>query len=113
VPCPIVRVPDGLALSSRNVYLSAEERRAATVLYRALRTAETLALGGETDTAVLVDAMRECVAEEPLATLDYAVVADPTTLRTLDALAGSARALVAIRLGATRLIDNMQLSTGA
>lgn len=113
VACPIVRVPDGLALSSRNVYLSAEERHAATVLYRALRTAETLALGGETDAALLAEAMRACIAEEPLATLDYAAVVDPATLRTLDVLAGPARAIVAVRLGETRLIDNMPLSTGA
>ncbi|KAF0208789.1 MAG: pantoate--beta-alanine ligase [Actinomycetota bacterium] len=113
VACPIVRVPDGLALSSRNVYLSAGERHAATVLYRALRTAETLALGGETDAALLAEAMRACIAEEPLATLDYAAVIDPATLRTLDVLAGPARALVAVRLGETRLIDNMPLSTGA
>jgi len=113
VPCPIIRVPSGLALSSRNVYLSAEERTAATVLYRALRTAETLALGGETDAVLIADAMRECVADEPLATLDYAAVVDPDTLRNLDVLAGSARALVAVRLGGTRLIDNMLLTTGA
>lgn len=113
VPCPIIRVPSGLALSSRNVYLSAEERTAATVLYRALRTAETLALGGETDAVLIATAMRECIADEPLATLDYAAVVDPGTLRNLDALSGPARALVAVRLGETRLIDNMLLTTGA
>ncbi len=112
VPCPIVRESDGLALSSRNVYLSAEERRAATALYRALRTAETLALGGERDVAVLTDAMLSCIAEEPLAALDYAAVCDPVTLAALGSLEGPARALVAARVGTTRLIDNMQLTTG-
>ncbi|PKQ37954.1 MAG: pantoate--beta-alanine ligase [Actinobacteria bacterium HGW-Actinobacteria-1] len=113
VPCPIVREPDGLALSSRNAYLSPDERRAATVLYRALRTAETLALGGEHDVALIAEAMRECVAEEPLATLDYAAVVDPATLVEPATLDRPARAIIAARLGATRLIDNMQLTTGA
>jgi len=113
VACPIIRVPSGLALSSRNVYLSAEERLAATVLYRALRTAETLALSGETNAALITEAMRECVAEEPLATLDYVAVVEPDTLRVLDEVAGPARALVAVRFGETRLIDNMLLATGA
>ncbi len=113
VPCPIVREPDGLALSSRNAYLSPDERRAATVLYRALRTAETLALGGERDVALLAEAMRECVAEEPLAALDYAAVVDPATLVEPAVLDRPARAIIAARLGTTRLIDNMQLTLGA
>ncbi|TDB37669.1 MAG: pantoate--beta-alanine ligase [Actinobacteria bacterium] len=113
VPCPIVREPDGLALSSRNAYLSPDERRAATVLYRALRTAETLALGGERDVTLITAAMRECVAEEPLASLDYAAVVDPATLVEPTALDRPARAIIAARLGTTRLIDNMQLTTGA
>lgn len=112
VPCPIIRESDGLALSSRNTYLSPDERRAATVLYRALRTAETLALGGERDVATLTDAMRECIAEEPLATLDYAAVVDPATLTEPASLEAPARAIIAVRLGTTRLIDNMQLTTG-
>lgn len=111
--CPIIREPDGLALSSRNAYLSVDERRAATVLYRALRTAETLALGGESDAAILAEAMRECIADEPLAALDYAAVVDPATLAPIGTLDASARALVAARLGSTRLIDNMQITRGA
>ncbi len=111
--CPIIREPDGLALSSRNAYLSVDERQAATVLYRALRTAETLALGGESGAAVLAEAMRECIADEPLAALDYAAVVDPATLGPIGALDASARAIVAARLGSTRLIDNMQITRGA
>jgi len=73
IGCPTVRECDGLALSSRNVYLSAEERSAGTVLYRSLRTAETLVLDGERDAAVVAGAMRDTVASEPLAELEYAV----------------------------------------
>ena len=110
VGCPIVREPDGLAMSSRNAYLSYEERRAATVLYRALRSAETLALARETDAAMIVEVMRETVAEEPLAALDYAAIIDPDTFAPLDVFgAKPARALIAAHVGATRLIDNIAL----
>ncbi|MDZ4167552.1 MAG: pantoate--beta-alanine ligase, partial [Coriobacteriia bacterium] len=113
VGCPIVRECDGLAMSSRNAYLSPEERTAATVLYRALRSAETLALGGERDHAMLADVMAATVAEEPLAALDYAVVVDPTTLVPLESGGAQvARALIAARVGTTRLIDNLALEVG-
>jgi pantoate--beta-alanine ligase len=113
VGVPTVREHDGLALSSRNVNLSLEERRAATVLYRALRTAETLALGGEADPAALADAMAGVVADEPLATLDYAAVVDPVTLAEASDTTQPARAVIAARVGATRLIDNMAIVFGA
>jgi len=113
VGVPTVREHDGLALSSRNVHLSPEERRAATVLYRALRTAETLALGGEADPAALADAMRGVVADEPLVTLDYAAVVDPVTLTEASETTQPARAIIAARVGATRLIDNMAIVFGA
>jgi pantoate--beta-alanine ligase len=112
VGCPIVRECDGLALSSRNVYLSAEERAAAPVLYQALRTAETLVLDGGRDARVVAGALRDTIAGEPLAVLDYAEVVDAATLRPVDTIAGSARALVAARFGATRLIDNIALEVG-
>ncbi len=113
VGVPIVREHDGLALSSRNVYLSPEERAAATALYRALRTAETLALGGEADCATLAEAMREVVADEPLLTLDYAALVDPVTLAEASGAAQPARAIIAARVGGTRLIDNMAIVFGA
>lgn len=113
IGCPTVRECDGLAMSSRNVYLSRDERAAATALYRALRSAETLALSGERDARVLEEAMRSQIADEPLATLDYAVVADAVTLTPLATLgAAPARALIAARVGSTRLIDNLALEVG-
>ncbi|MDI6842883.1 MAG: pantoate--beta-alanine ligase [Anaerosomatales bacterium] len=108
VGCPIVREPDGLAMSSRNAYLTREERTAATVLYRALREAETLACGGETDVEYLERAMRDTIEAEPLAQLDYAALVDPKTLARATSVAG-ARAIVAARVGSTRLIDNMAM----
>jgi len=110
VGCPTVREPDGLALSSRNAYLSAGERRAATVLARALRSA---AGSTERDAARLRAQMAATVAEEPLVRLDYAEVADATTLEPLDQVpAGGrgARLLIAAWVGPTRLIDNMEVT---
>lgn len=112
VGCPIVRECDGLAMSSRNAYLNPEERTAATVLYRALRTAETLALAGEGDARSLALVMQETIAAEPLATLDYADVVDPVTLEAVASLESPARAIVAARIGSTRLIDNMAIVPG-
>ncbi|MDP6065025.1 MAG: pantoate--beta-alanine ligase [SAR202 cluster bacterium] len=108
VLCPIVREADGLALSSRNTGLTADERRAATVLYKALSAAGSM----ETDNAEQVrKRMREIIEEEPLAALDYVSVADPQTLDELDVMTGSALALVAVRIGKTRLIDNMAIGS--
>ena len=107
VGCPIVREADGLAMSSRNVYLSAIERAAATVLSRSLAEARTLADAGETDCRRIAAAMRDVIASEPLAGFDYAEVVDPVTLAPCATLgADGARALLAVRIGATRLIDN-------
>ncbi len=107
VGCPTVREPDGLACSSRNAYLSADERQAATVLYRALSAAGSAIEGGEKDAERLRARMIEVVAAEPLARLDYAAVCDPQSLRPLARVAGEARLLVAAWIGTTRLIDNM------
>lgn len=108
VGCPIVRELDGLAISSRNAYLSAVERAAATVLYRALREAETLVCGGETGVEYVEQAMRDTVEAEPLASLDYAALVDPRTLVRAGS-AAAARAIIAARIGSTRLIDNMAM----
>ena len=107
VVCPIVREPDGLAMSSRNAYLSAEERSAATVFHRALEGVRRAIERGERDALRLVAAMREVLAAEPLAQPDYAEIVDAETLEPLTRLRGSCLALVAARIGKARLIDNL------
>lgn len=105
-----VRETDGLAMSSRNVYLSGPERTAAPVLYRALKAAEALFRGGETSAEALRQAMRRVVATVPAAELDYASIADGETLQELEAIGpAGAMASLALRLGRTRLIDNLVL----
>jgi pantoate--beta-alanine ligase len=109
VGCPIVREPDGLAMSSRNVYLSPEQRTAAAVLNRALRAGAALVEQGERDPATVEAHMGDVVAGEPLARLDYARLVDPDTLEQPAALehGRSVRLLVAAGLGRTRLLDNL------
>jgi pantoate--beta-alanine ligase len=103
---PILREPDGLAMSSRNAYLSAEERRSAVVLSRSLEAAETLIREGERDTAVVIGAVRRMIAAQKHARVDYVAVVDPDTLMPLDRIESRALILLAVFVGATRLIDN-------
>lgn len=109
VPCPIVRESDGVAMSSRNVYLSPDQRSAAGVLHRALRAGSTMISVGERDGAAVAEHMAEIVAAEPLAELDYAEVVDPDTLEPLPTLDRDrpVRLLVAAAFGSTRLLDNL------
>ena len=109
VACPTVREPDGLALSSRNVHLSPEERAAAPVLRRALLAARANWESGERNGEKLREAMRRTLAEEPLATPAYVSVADGRSLEELDLIEGPALLSLAVRFGATRLIDNEAL----
>jgi pantoate--beta-alanine ligase len=109
VVVPTVREPDGLAMSSRNSYLSADERQAATVLYRALVAARRMWRDGCRDAAMAADHMAEIIGAEPLARLDYASVVDPVTFGPLKGADAPALAVLAVRLGSTRLIDNMRL----
>ncbi|HJV04172.1 MAG TPA: pantoate--beta-alanine ligase [Actinomycetota bacterium] len=109
VGCPTVREPDGVALSSRNAYLSEEERAAARCLYEALARAAWMVEGGERDAAVLRAEMAKRIGAEPLASIDYAAIVDEETFEDLDRLTGPARALVAATIGSTRLIDNLGL----
>ncbi len=113
VEVPTVREPDGLALSSRNRYLGPEDRRAATVLFRALETAVEEVRRGTSDVGVIESAMRAVVQSEPRAELDYAVLADPARMRRPDQIRSGQpiSALIAARVGPARLIDNRPLPT--
>jgi pantoate--beta-alanine ligase len=107
VVCPIVREPDGLAMSSRNAYLNPEERRAATILFRALDGARASISRGERDALRLTAAMREALRTEHLAESDYVELVDAETLEPMTRLRGVCLALLAVRIGAIRLIDNL------
>ncbi|HEY2916130.1 MAG TPA: pantoate--beta-alanine ligase [Candidatus Limnocylindrales bacterium] len=109
IACPTVREPDGLAMSSRNVHLAADERAAAPVLRQALLAARDAWAAGERSGDVLRQRMRDRLAEEPLAEPDYVSVADGGTLRELDRVDGRALLSLAVRFGGTRLIDNEPL----
>ena len=109
VACPTVREPDGLALSSRNAYLSPEEREQAGCLFLALSEAAELAKDGEQDPAVIAATMAREVGATPLASLDYAAVVDEATFEPPDRVVAPARALIAARFPSARLIDNLQL----
>ncbi|MBI3122044.1 MAG: pantoate--beta-alanine ligase [candidate division NC10 bacterium] len=106
VVSPTVREPDGLALSSRNVLLNQDERRQATVLYRALFQAQAAVRGGERDAGRVRAAIEAEIRVAPLAVLDYVGVCDPDTLEPLVRVSEKAVAVVAASFGATRLIDN-------
>jgi pantoate--beta-alanine ligase len=110
VGCPIVREADGLAMSSRNVYLSVEERRRALVLRRALQSAESAFRAGESDAARLRENGRAVIAREQGVRLDYFEVVDPETLKPVDRIARPALVAVAAYVGSTRLIDNVVLT---
>lgn len=109
IAAPTVREADGLAMSSRNVHLSADERAAAPVLHRALAAARDALARGERSGDALRALMRDVLASEPLASVDYVSVADAETLRELDRVDGPALASLAVRFGSTRLIDNEPL----
>jgi pantoate--beta-alanine ligase len=109
IACPTVREPDGLALSSRNVHLSPEERAAAPVLHDALVAARDRWGAGERSAAALRDVMFERLTAEPLASVEYVSVADATSLAELDRVDGPALLSLAVRFGDTRLIDNEPL----
>lgn len=109
VGCPTIREADGLACSSRNGYLSGEDRKRAGALYRALCAAQTQLAGGERHSAVLLDTMRETLESTPGVEVDYVAVVDPATLVPLPRVETEARALVAVRIAGVHLIDNAPL----
>lgn len=107
VICPIAREEDGLAQSSRNRYLTAEQRKGADALYRALLSAEAAYQAGENSGEKIRQIMRDVIVQEPLAQIDYVSVADPNTLLELDEVTGDALFSTAVFFGETRLIDNL------
>jgi len=109
ITLPTVREGDGLAMSSRNSYLNPEERRAASVLYRTLNHARELWQEGERNAPKLRREMTAVLHKEPLADIDYVSVADPTTLEEMETASSPALVSLALRIGATRLIDNITL----
>lgn len=111
VAVPTVREPDGLAISSRNTYLNPRERSAATALYRALLHAQELHLEGERDAGVLRAAVFDILAAEPLAAVDYVSVTHPETLEEMVVVDSDAMVSLAVRIGRTRLIDNVLLDS--
>jgi pantoate--beta-alanine ligase len=110
VTCPLVREPDGLALSSRNAYLSPEERKAALALSIGLRGAERAVAAGERDAAKIVAGLRAVLEAEPLARIDYVAAVDPETLEPVAEMRGDVLVALAVFIGSTRLIDNVRVT---
>jgi pantoate--beta-alanine ligase len=109
VTCPTIREADGLAMSSRNSYLSPEQRKAAVVLYQSLMFARELWAQGERNAAAMRQQVTDFIKKEPLADIDYISVADTETLEELDMIQISALLSMAVKFGRTRLIDNVIL----
>ena len=107
--CPTVREHDGLAMSSRNAYLSPTERLQATALWRCLQLAEQLVLGGETSSQEIISRLARLLESEHVEVVDYVAIVDPETLESREQVDAPLRLLVAARLGTTRLIDNSLL----
>lgn len=109
IVCPTLREPDGLAMSSRNVYLSPEERRAAAILWKSLELARRLWEQGERNAERIRREMTALIQTEPRAIIDYVSIADAQTLRELDRIEGAALVSLAVKIGKPRLIDNLIL----
>jgi pantoate--beta-alanine ligase len=109
VACPTMREKDGLAMSSRNTYLTPEQRKAAVVLSRALRMAKELWTNGETESAEIRQEMTSLIRKEPLAMIDYVSIADNETLKEIHRVKTPALVSLAVKIGKTRLIDNIVL----
>jgi pantoate--beta-alanine ligase len=110
VTCPIVREPDGLAMSSRNAYLNPLERRAALVLSRSLQAADRAIQAGEKDAGKVLAGIRSLIEAEPLARVDYVEAVDSVDLEPIAAIRGDVFIALAVFIGSTRLIDNIRVS---
>ncbi len=106
IGCPIVREADGLAKSSRNTYLSPDERKAALVLSKAIKLGSDLVKGGETDVKKITDEMKSLISAEPLARIDYVKIVDAATMQQIPVIDRPSLCAIAVFIGKTRLIDN-------
>ena len=106
IRCPIIREEDGLAKSSRNTYLSPEERKAALCLSKAVFLGEDMVKKGETDAKKVTDAMKELIGQEPLSDIEYVTAGNGLTMQEIDTIEAPALVAMAVRIGKTRLIDN-------
>lgn len=106
IGCPIVREDDGLAKSSRNTYLSPEERKAAVILSKALKEGKELILNGERNARKVIDAITKVLYTEPLAKVDYVSIVDNTNIQPVDVIKGEVLVAIAVYIGTTREIDN-------
>ncbi|MGN0170102.1 MAG: pantoate--beta-alanine ligase [Lachnospiraceae bacterium] len=106
IRCPIIREEDGLAKSSRNTYLSSQERKAALCLSKAIFLGEDMVKKGETDAKKVTDAMKELIRQEPLADIEYVTAVNGLTMQEIQTLKAPALVAMAVRIGKTRLIDN-------
>ena len=111
VGCPIVREPDGLAKSSRNIHLKPDERKAAVALYRSLKIAEEMASDGEKSSKTVTDAVRAEIEKEPLAEVEYVSAVDSLSMEPVKTVGKGTLIAIAVRIGQTRLIDNCVLNT--
>jgi len=112
VVCPTVREPDGLAVSSRNRYLTEQQRRDATCIYKSLQKCREMIDAGTTDSETIIAEMRKILSRAPSIEIEYISIVDAETLQTIDKIAGKALAAVAVRIGQTRLIDNILVDSG-
>ncbi len=106
VGCPIIREADGLAKSSRNIYLTPEERKAAVILSKSVALGKKMVADGEKDAKKIVAAMKELINSEPLATIDYVEMVDMDTMKSIDEVKGHVLCAMAVKFGKARLIDN-------
>lgn len=109
IGCPIIREADGLAKSSRNTYLSAEERKAALILSKSINLGHKMVEDGETDTGVITKAMTDLINTEPLAKIDYVKAVDGITIRPVAKVKKPMLVAIAVYIGKTRLIDNFMI----
>lgn len=111
IGCPIVREKDGLAMSSRNAYLNAKERKQATILYKSLQLAKRMVAAGERNAERIKKSMRKLIATQSLVKIDYIEVVDPKTLESKEKIKGKNLVMLAAYVGRTRLIDNQIIYT--